>query len=629
MLSILKIKDFIIKNKKILYIIFFISFLFLSQEISFAIEQQESNEKSVNSIMWLFQIISAWLGILTQLVAVFLHPNWINGKIFWLEAYLKDIWLMISNVVYLIFAVLLIIISFMNIIWKWENKWELKQALPKFFIWVMMVPLSWFIIQAILTISSLLSFEILTIPYKTLNKTQNETLSQICICKDYDVNLSKKSDSSWNIDEFIKCRDPKIYDKSEEKCASPNYTSLYKILRWEGDSLYSIISIYTYSIINIESIDTLKKEDFSWESAISDIFSLFLKLGFDSIFIIIYLLLLVTLFLALFIRWIWIWIYTMMSPVFGLFYFFDIKGDEWYKRLNISSFISLAMVPVYVSAALSIWLLFLFIATDNSIKNWNKAESNIPWVFSINSAGSIIFWWFDFKLSWNINGSSSSYISKVYKEWNSAIWQLFMQIFWLAILWIAIMAALESSNITKSIIEPISRFWNTMWSLLAKAPSYIPMIPTYDPKTKKMTTMTIHWTDSFANSINQWLTNTSSERWSNFWSFLTWTNTSPLIQTLNTMKNGSISVTDTTFRSNFKSLIWNLKNPTQTDLNEVNSFLKNKNIIKDDFSLAELSWTNISNIAQKIRDNLKDPYKNISWITNNVTEIETILNSTP
>ena len=55
------------------------------------------------------------------------------------------------------------------------------------------------------------------------------------------------------------------------------------------------------------------------------------------------------------------------------------------------------------------------------------------------------------------------------------IWAIFMNIFWVVVFRIAIMAALQSSNITKQIVEPIKQFGDSVWQLAAKAPTYAPV----------------------------------------------------------------------------------------------------------------------------------------------------------
>ncbi len=61
---------------------------------------------------------------------------------------------------------------------------------------------------------------------------------------------------------------------------------------------------------------------------------------------------------ALFSRAIMLWLYAMFSPFFSLTY---VLGDKAKKleKFSIKEFISLAMVPVYVSAALAFGLMFL------------------------------------------------------------------------------------------------------------------------------------------------------------------------------------------------------------------------------------------------------------------------------
>lgn len=111
------------------------------------------------------QLAGAMLGILTALVTLLIHPGWYNGEFFSMQSYFKAIWVLMSNVVYFIFAFILIWIAFMNIIGKAEgNSFELKKALPKFVVGILMVPFSWFFVQFILSISSLLMVAMLSLP---------------------------------------------------------------------------------------------------------------------------------------------------------------------------------------------------------------------------------------------------------------------------------------------------------------------------------------------------------------------------------------------------------------------------------------------------------------------------------
>ncbi len=83
---------------------------------------------------------------------------------------------------------------------------------------------------------------------------------------------------------------------------------------------------------------------------------IFVKVMFDALFFIVYGVLIIALGLVLLVRGLYVWIYTMFSPIFGLMYFFEkkeTKGKTLFDQMNIQTFISLALVPVYSMLALS------------------------------------------------------------------------------------------------------------------------------------------------------------------------------------------------------------------------------------------------------------------------------------
>lgn len=91
-----------------------------------------------------------------------------------------------------------------------------------------------------------------------------------------------------------------------------------------GDSIFSVINIYTYGVLRIHEMDNIKKAHVANLFAILD---LIFKIIFDILFAVIYLLLMIALFLALVTRGIMLWVYLILSPVFGLMYFFG-KSKE-------------------------------------------------------------------------------------------------------------------------------------------------------------------------------------------------------------------------------------------------------------------------------------------------------------
>ena len=142
-------------HKKVLFfIIFFLGSFLLTGDIAFAewewadpVVSQETTDTIIRVLNGILVGAASILWVATSFVTIFIYPGWTNGTMFGLQDYLKEIWILVSNVVYFIFAFILIGIAFMNIIWKGEWNWELKQAMPKFIVWVLMVPFSWFFVQ--------------------------------------------------------------------------------------------------------------------------------------------------------------------------------------------------------------------------------------------------------------------------------------------------------------------------------------------------------------------------------------------------------------------------------------------------------------------------------------------------
>ena len=99
------------------------------------------------SILTPFLILCGWL----------LTPDWVFGEVFGLRPVLHSLWVLVSNIVYIIFAFLLVAMAFMNIFAGEKNTWAIKAKLPKLIIGVISVPFTWFFVSAIISISSILT----------------------------------------------------------------------------------------------------------------------------------------------------------------------------------------------------------------------------------------------------------------------------------------------------------------------------------------------------------------------------------------------------------------------------------------------------------------------------------------
>lgn len=472
-----KLKQYLSINKSsLIKIAIFFWFYFLLTDLSFAddpatgawsTKDNFENAKNVvvTGIQWMSTIISVLLWLMTYLTTMFLSPDWTSGTIFGINWYLKQIWILVSNVVYFAFAFILIFIAFANIIWSQNANFALKQAIPKFIIWILIVPFSWFIVQFLVSVSSILTISAMNLPFEAF-KDYEKAMSEVRIPEECTINLPSLSTAEWK---------QKSWTSSDEifSCTEAD-VSLSQIMSTDksSDGVFWIIAVYTYWIVWIENFDKLIKKEIPQLKTIWDVV---VKVIFDLLFILVYALLMIALGLALMIRWIRLWIFMMFAPLFGLMYFFW-KSSWWgwfFEKFNFKEFLWLVMVPVYTMLALSFGLLFIYItgqwltkpgtewwqttASDNTIKI-NNFELHIEgWVAAPENITKFV------KTAWN----DTLWI----------IWALILKIFWIVVLWWTVMAALRSSKITEAIVSPIAEFGKSVWNLATQIPQYAPILP--------------------------------------------------------------------------------------------------------------------------------------------------------
>lgn len=478
------------------YGIWFWVLFFSFWDITFAQWWQDYTTALIAVFDTIIRVFSSILWLLTFLVSLFLHPEWTSGSFVglgWIDGGIRTVWVLISNVVYFVFAMIFLWIAFANITGIEADTYQLKTAIPRFIVWVLMVPFSWFFVSFILSISSWLTVWVLSLPYDTFKDTHltQDKLEKIEFCKNYTVTLGTLSGSTL----------PIWCDETAEKI------NMFEILSGKNsENLYGIINIYTYGVMSLDSQWKIYANDLlNWVNTLKD---LSVKVIFDVLFFVTYGVLMIALALALFIRGVYLWFYMIMSPAFWLLFFFK-KSKEWVgsdTKFSITEFIALAFVPVYVSAALAFWLLFLFSA-GNADPTWINKDIYNP------TTNTSTFAWISIKFDWPSPGDAQvkEDIKKLIGVFQGGIWSLLLQLFGLAILWVAVMAAFKQSSVTQNVVSPFADFGKSIWGLMAKAPSYLPIIPT---GSGAMSASQL-WTagQAFKSSIES----DFSSRWAQFW----------------------------------------------------------------------------------------------------------------
>lgn len=121
------------------------------------------------ALQWFVQKLNIALNILTIIVSPsivlaswLMSPDWTSGDLFQIRPMIHQLWIVVSNVTYFIYAILLIFIAMATIFNS--DKYGYKQLLPKLALGIIMVPLSWWFIQFIISLSSLVTASVISMP---------------------------------------------------------------------------------------------------------------------------------------------------------------------------------------------------------------------------------------------------------------------------------------------------------------------------------------------------------------------------------------------------------------------------------------------------------------------------------
>lgn len=439
--------------------------LFLLPELSLAIGSDyvttnnsiDSDTSLISTLNTLIWFLTSMFWIIWGFVSWLLSSEWINWSIFWIDNVLKQVWVFISNIVYLVFAGIFIFIAFVTITWVESSNYELKKALPKLIAWILIVPFTWFIVQFVISITTILTYSVIYLPldsidYSKIEQSNNKTAN---FCQIWIYEYTKWTEW-WSF-----------------QCWAKNSESLQESI--SGYWAYSIVNYYLNNLIKLESLNKSIKFDSSlitsWVPTISmeilnTLFNMLALLFLAILFFII--------FAALFVRIIWMWIYIMFSPVLALAFFFWKDSSDFFKKFNFSEFISLAMVPVYVSWALSLWVVFLT-TFKQWVTSWINSFVNINYLSKTYEGLNSTVTWTELKI-WELT-IFLNWINLTF-PWSdgvSIIWTIIAYIVWISFLRISVLAALKSSEITKSVAVEFEFIWKAIADFAKSIPKYTPI----------------------------------------------------------------------------------------------------------------------------------------------------------
>jgi hypothetical protein len=165
-------------------------------------------------------------------------------------------------------------------------------------------------------------------------------------------------------------------------------------------------------------------------------------------------------------------------------------GDSSLKKYTLKNFIGLAMVPVYISAALSLGMMIVLVVAKTDTTQQAASFGNDGYVqFTKEGEDEIIKVGRnpDAQIKLTVIGSPlglANGAGKGKEVGAGTIGKLLVMVLALMILWLGVMAGAKASEFTAAAIEPIESFGKGVGGTLMKLPQYVPLVPTGDGKTK-------------------------------------------------------------------------------------------------------------------------------------------------
>ncbi|MBC7498553.1 hypothetical protein H7170_02815 [Candidatus Gracilibacteria bacterium] len=458
----------------------------------------ESTASADQLKMWnsLIDGLNIILGIITAIVSPaimfagwLMSPDWTSGDLFGLRTPMYSLWVTVSNIVYFVYAILLILIALGTMFGK--ESFSYKVMLPKLALGILMVPFTWWFVQWTISLSAVVTASVITIPAETLGSKDGTSWADTpSIPKDITIDASNGD----------KPKDKPIVPCSEATCMTPA-----KFLR-DGSGMYGYMMVYAYSIFKFDQVTQIPQG--------LDI----LKTGLGivhqgvvaAIMFLVFGLLTLALVAMLLVRAIKLWVYAIFSPLFTFQFVAGsaMMGDNK-DTFTIKEFVGLCFVPAIVGLSLSFGLI-LINAISSAQPGANTSTCTVPKLkepagcelISImgNTANSIsrkidetdpknprtqniikfggVTTTFNGKAGASTDAATLDGVQAFTGVLNSAggiFGTLIIDIIALVFIWLAFMAAKNVSKAVSMAVEPFEKIGKQVGSLASSIPKYTPI----------------------------------------------------------------------------------------------------------------------------------------------------------
>lgn len=455
-----------------------------------------TNKEEWEKFSVLLNKLSQWLYAMSWpmlvLAGTFTDNDVIYGTFIGLDKSLWGIWNIMRTFANF-FIWFLFIVAILSYFWGIKkDQLNPMKILPQMVLASILVNTSWFIIWTLLDISTIATYAVGLLPMKV-----DDTVKDIAIPKVTITLTPTNSDSKFKVqlcDKYEPCVfNSKGLETSKEPCyylgeskENPD-TIEYKVLN-EGETPLEWSPMNKNCLISKETmLDNMKnltgpfvaifqslmdssqvaKNEASMKATTNASITIM-----KAMFLIALLVPLITLCIILIVRAILLWMIIIFSPL--LFLFTAITWFKWFvsDKKSLSAVVNLIFLPVFVTFALSLSLVFMNALQKSKIATdieWPKLLSQFGCdATDANNMTCTIKDGTDIEIELAQNDKAAGGLLKDLGKW---IWRIISNLFGIWFMWVIVFAALKSSKITAGIASSIESFSTSM----AKAAPLIPI----------------------------------------------------------------------------------------------------------------------------------------------------------
>lgn len=139
--------------------------------------QNAEIQKMLNTLVAAINIILNILTIMVSpaimLASWLMSPDWTSGDLFGIRPVMHSLWVTVSNITYLIYAILLIFIALATIFNS--EHYGYKAMLPKLALGIILVPLTWWAVQFTISLATYVTAAAVSVPAEALKKYTNDS----------------------------------------------------------------------------------------------------------------------------------------------------------------------------------------------------------------------------------------------------------------------------------------------------------------------------------------------------------------------------------------------------------------------------------------------------------------------